>query len=257
MEKLVIYNNGVASLDLAADYKGLKLRTYDQPPPDYFILNSNNTMSVLKQIKTTDNYEHLWILSMLLDKRINGKLTAEISLFIKVWCSKCRADVTSYKFDMNYKFYKAIETGISHKCVRCTEESLRFYNHPKFSMNYAFTKYGDNYVHRNFYNGNIEYTILTDDQYTMFKFNTYDINYHPIITHRPEQEDNKIRCTVCGKESVDYWRHNESCIKNINNFASQIYPKNNLLMRNLDCITDDVKNLITDNLIIIVKAKFI
>lgn len=256
MEKLIKFNNGVSSLDLTADYKELKLDTYDQLPSDYFILNSNNKISVLKQIKTSD--EHLWILSMLLDKKTNGKLTAKI-LPYNLWCSKCRSDVKSYSFDMKYKFYEAINTGLSHRCIKCTEENLRFYNHPKFSMNYKLIKYGNNYVHqRDFYNdGNIEYTVLTDNQYTMFKFSTYNIKYHHKIEPIPEEKNNllitKIECTVCGIKSLDFREHNETCIKNMNNFALQIYNQKNLLMRSLDDIHNDIKNLITNNLIIIIK----
>ncbi len=224
MERLIICDQGISKLDLNADYKGLKLGTYDQPPPNLFILNGNNTMSILKQIKTIDNYEHLWMLSILLDKRLNGRLNAKI-LNYNLWCRKCRADVRSYSFDMNYKLYKAINTGLSDRCVKCTDEILRFYNHPKFINLYMFTKYGDNYVHqRDFYNnGQITYTILTDNEYTMFKFSTPAIKFHQQIEGKPEEEHGfyqpKIKCTVCGDEEVAYWEHNKTCIKNINKFT--------------------------------------
>lgn len=250
MERLIIYEQGICKLDLKADYKELKLGTYDRPPPDHFVLNNNTTMSVLKQIKTTDNYEHLWTLSMLLDKKINGKLTAEIS-DINTWCSKCRSEIRSYKFDKNHKIYKAVNTGVSYRCINCTDEKIKFYNHPKFVKSYTFTKCGDNYVHKEDYKGEITYTILTDDQYTMFKFFTYNIKYHPKITHTPEEKNTGINCTVCGTYTADYWKHNESCIKNINKFAIQIYSPINWLIRNLDNIPTDVKNLISNNLVAI------
>lgn len=212
-------------------------------------------MSILKQIKATDNYEHLWMLSMLLDKKTNWNLNAKV-LDYNLWCGRCRGDVRSYSFDMNHKFYKAIHTGLSHKCVKCTEDNLRFYNHPKFAHIYKITKYGDNYVHQSTSsNEQTIYTILTNDEYTMFKFSTPQIKFNQEIQGKPEEEHGfyqpKIKCTVCKDEEVAYWKHNETCIKNINNFAIQIYSYMNQLIRTLDYIPDDIKNLITNNLIII------
>ena len=227
MEKLIIYKEGISSLDLNSNFKGLKLGTYDQPPSDLFILNSNNTMTILKQIKTTDNYEHLWMLSMLLDKKINLKLNAKV-LDYNLWCGRCRCDVRSYSFDMSHKFYKAINTGLSHRCVKCTEESLRFYNHPKFSDSYQITRYTNNYVHQSI-NSNKQtiYTILVDDEYTMFEFSIPNIKFHRELEGKHEEEHGfyqpKIKCTVCGDSEVAYWKHNKTCIKNINNFTIQIF----------------------------------
>src|SRR5204862_5956778 len=135
-------NNGIAGLDLTANYKEFAIEKYDESQHDCFILNKNNTMSILRYIENNSSYKNLWILSMLLDKKINGKLSAKISSG-DFWCSSCRSDVKFYQFDVNCKFYNAIETGDKHKCVDCVEEALQIYTHGKLISNYEINKYGN------------------------------------------------------------------------------------------------------------------
>lgn len=254
MEKFIIFDNGISSLNLAANYKELEMGKYGESPEDCFILNNNKTMSVLKHVKNSERYEHLWTLSLSLDKKINGRLSVKV-FSLNAWCSKCGSDVKSYSFDQDYNLYKAVGMGSMIRCISCTDKTVKFCNHTRFIDKYTFTKYGNNYVHQSYLPSKQEtiYTILTEDRYTILKFNTYIIKYHPELTREPKKEEVKIQCTVCGIKDVAYWEHNKTCINNINKFAIQVYSKNNLLIRSLDYIPDDIKNLLTNDLISLFK----
>ena len=248
MEQFILKNNGVASLDLEADYKSLQVRewTSNDIPKDYYILNNNKTMSVLKYIKKSEKIENLWCLSFVLDRKINGKLSTKIISY-NLWCNKCRKDTRCYSFDSN--IYKAIDVGIMNRCINCTDSQLRFSQHPKFKKDYEFNKYGNNYVHRN----NDIYYIFSEDKYTILQLNNYDLKYHfPLKKQHDENHQyyhlEEINCTVCGERHIYEWIHNRTCINNINQFSIGVYSQINLLMRTLEDIPNDIKNIISNNL---------
>lgn len=255
MEKFIIYDKGISKLDLTANYNGLGSGKHGPFPPDCFVLNNHNkTMSVLKHIKNNERSENLCTLAILLDRKINKTISTK-GYCRESWCFKCNLRGPFYDFDENNAVYKDINMNYMNKCVKCIQGDIKFSTHIKYSKKYEWVLYGNNYVNQNIYrNGEIEYYIFTKEKYIILSFDTYNIRYHYKITLDPEEKyewSPELKCTVCGIHAVDYWKHNETCIKNINNFALQINSYINWLMRSFDNIPNDIKNLITMNLIMI------
>lgn len=254
MEQFILRINGITTLDLEADYRNLVVKEWSSSdiPSDCYIVNNNKTMSVLKYVKNSDHIESLWCLSFVLDCKLNGRLSGRMCRF-NIWCSKCRKDVRCYEFDN--EIYKAINTGNLCRCITCTDSQLRFSRHTKYKDDYEFTKYGNNYVHKNNYK---DFYIFSENKYTILELNHYDLKYHlPLKKKYDETHEyydyEKIKCTVCQEHDKYEWKHNKTCIHNINKFCVEIYSKIYSLINLLDDMSDDVKSIIITNLILMIR----
>lgn len=250
LEQFVLRDKGIVTLNLEADYRELQVTEWssDSIPKDCYFINDNMTMSVLRYIKRSDNYESLWCLSFSLECKLSGRLSRKVGNY-NLWCNKCRTETTHYDFE-GLNIYKAIGTGSTSRCIRCTDSQLKFSQHHKFRHIYQFNKHGINYVNKHINT----YYIFSEDKYTMLELNNYPIKYHsPLVKKFPETHEyyniERIRCTVCGKQDIYEWLHNRTCIKKMNEFCVQTYNYANLSFRTVNELPDDIKNLIIRNLI--------
>ena len=255
MEQFILRINGITTLDLEADYRNLVVKEWSSSdiPIDCYVVNDDKTMSVLKYIKNSDRIDNLWCLSFVLDYKLNGRLSTKNGKF-NVWCRKCRKDTSCYDFNNN-KIYDAINTGSMYRCISCTNSQLRFSQHYKFKNDHEFNKYGNNYVYKSKYN---VYYIFTENKYTILELNNHDLKYHlPLKKKYDETHEyydiEKIKCTVCGDHDIYEWKHNRTCIHNINKFCIEIYSEIYSLINLLDDMSSDVKSIIITNLILMIR----
>lgn len=256
MEQFILRINGITTLDLEADYRNLVVKEWSSSSiqSDRYIVNDNKTMSVLKYVKNSDQYEGLWYLSFVLDCKLHYRLSAQ-KLKYNLWCGKCRRDTEHYDFDKDNKIYGAIGTGIMNRCISCTDSQLKFSQHHKFKHDYEFNKHGNNYVHKSKYN---TYFIFTENKYTILKLKNYDLKYHlPLKKKYDETHEyydyEEIKCTVCQEHDKYEWEHNRTCIHNINKFCIEIYSEIYSLINLLDDMSSDVKSIIITNLILMIR----
>jgi len=260
MDEFIIYENGIANWDLSADYRKLVVPSFAKAPDDVFKLNKDKTMSIMKYIKNSEMYEYLLSLSILLDVRMNGKVSAYISKNNQ--CTQCCKIGEVYVFDDNCDVYKAIGAGFLMRCVQCTDCTIHITNpHPGYNKlkfrqeqatKYQFTSHGNNLVAKSDSIYGQRYYVLTIDKYTILQQKIIPVKYYQEILYTADNsyDCEEMKCPICEVWSSAPWVHNRTCIKNINNFYMQIYSEVNWLIKILDFIPSDIKNLITSNIIL-------